>query len=76
MDKNASSAWTPYLKHPLVLVGYVLMLFTFVVTAIIKSKAGTNEALSQALHSLFILSIIVVIFGFILAYRKTRRKNS
>lgn len=62
------------MKHPLVLVGYVLMLFTFVVTAIIKSKPGANEALSQALHSLFILSIVVVIVGFILAYRKESRK--
>jgi NADH:ubiquinone oxidoreductase subunit 6 (subunit J) len=76
MDKNASSAWTPYLKHPLVLAGYVIMLFTFVVTAIIKSRQMTSGILTQTLHFSFTLGLIAVVLGFILAYRKTSRKNS
>ncbi len=76
MGKDDHSAWTPYLKHPLVMAGYVIMLFTFVATAIVQSKAATYELLSQALHYSFTLGIILVVLGFILAFRKESRKDN
>lgn len=67
----------PYLEHPLVLVGFVLLLFFTVARTVIRSRvltpitgAKSYRVLQSILLYGFVLSVAVVLLGFGLKYRE------
>lgn len=65
------SSWAEHLQHPLVLIGFVVMLFAGIVHALLKGKEGYSEGLiKKSLLYIFVLSIIVIVLGFVIAYKK------
>ena len=77
------SSWAEQLKEPLVLVGFVLMLFAGIITTLLKkkllhlSKSASERILKQGLFYGFVLGIIVSLLGFGLAFKKaTKEKNT
>ncbi len=75
------SSWTEHLKHPLVLGGFIFMLFAGIVRALIKtkvlrlSKTSSEQIIKKSLLYVFILSIFVVLLGFIIAFIKDGRND-
>ncbi len=76
------SAWAEHLKEPLVLVGFALMLFVGIITTLLKnkiihlSKTASERILKQGLLYGFILGIIVIVLGFVLAFKKTIKEEN
>ena len=76
----------PYLAHPLVLIGFVLLLFFAIARTVIRSRvltpitgAKSYRILQSILLYGFVLSIAVVILGFGLKYRdlsKSEQQNA
>ena len=76
----------PYLAHPLVLIGFVLLLFFAIARTVIRSRvltpitgAKSYRVLQSILLYGFVLSIAVVILGFGLKYRdlsKSEQQNA
>lgn len=76
----------PYLEHPLVLVGFVLLLFFTVARTVIRSRvltpitgAKSYRVLQTILLYGFVLSVAVVLLGFGLNYRdlsKAEQQNA
>lgn len=71
---------TAYLSHPLVLIGFVLLLFFSTHRVLIKSKIipplqpkQGGKLLSSLLRYGFILALIVIILGFALEFFKTNK---
>ena len=71
----------PYLKHPLVLIGFLLLLFFGIHSKLISS--GIIPKLDQdggtgILHALlaygFIVALVLIILGFALTFMKEKRK--
>lgn len=64
------SQWIEHLKEPLVLIGFVVMLFTRIISALLKkgiirlSQKGTERLLSNALMYAFIIFLMATAFAF------------
>jgi len=80
MDKiEAFKEIAPFLKEPLVLVGFVIFLLFLIFQLIISLrllktttiKEGEKTSLVTILHYSFFIAIIVILLGFGLAYYKT-----
>jgi hypothetical protein len=77
VDSAAFAGVAPYLREPLVLVGFVLLLFFGVTRALIRSRlltpvsgARSYRVLQTVLLYGFLISIIVIALGFGLKYRE------
>lgn len=70
------SSWAQYLEHPLVLIGFVVFLFSGISHALLKiKKSSSNELLKKWLRYFFILSIIAIISGFVIAYKEKAQSS-
>lgn len=77
MEKLSFEAIAPYLKDPLVLVGFVLLLFFGIARSLIKSRLlspvsgiKSYRLLQMILLGGFVLSVVVIGLGFGLKYRE------
>lgn len=64
--------WIENLKHPLVLFGFVLFLLALILRLLKFEKLtgkATERLFTKGLNFVFLLSLMVVFFGFILGYR-------
>jgi hypothetical protein len=75
------SSWAEHLQEPLVLVGFIVMLFAGIIHALLKSKTlrlskrSFERLLKRTLAYIFILSLIVIIFGLALAFKKSMQDD-
>jgi hypothetical protein len=75
------SAWAPYLKNPLVLVGFAFMLGTIIIYTLLRSKLlfsptrASERLILYIFVSAFIIEIIVVISGFGLAFKQASQEG-
>ena len=86
MENLGFEKFAPYLKDPLVLVGFVLLLFFGIARSLIKSRLLTPVSgiksyrlLQMILLCGFVLSIVVIGLGFGLKYRElseTEQRNA
>jgi len=60
-------AWIEYLKEPLVLVGFGLLVFASVVTLIMKQRHVISDNARLAVKMLYSLALVVIVGGFWLA---------
>ena len=74
-ELSAFEKIAPYLTHPLVLVGFALLLAFSIHRALIKSgiipplsKSGGSRAVQLLLHYGFLLALVVIVLGFVLRY--------
>lgn len=76
------SQWIEHLNDPLVLIGFVVMLFTGVITALLKkglirvSQKGTERLLSNALMYAFIIALMATAFAFYKSISSKDRQGS
>ena len=61
----------PFLQHPLVLVGFVILLFSGILTALLKAgilpslpEKTVGDVVKRILNYAFILALLVIILGF------------
>jgi tetratricopeptide (TPR) repeat protein len=73
MEITDLSAWAKHLKHPLVLVGFVVMLFVLVILQ--KMDVLPKSLLYILIAALIIITLIVVVLSFILAFKKRGKDN-
>ena len=72
MDELTSFAKVaPFLKHPLVLVGFVLLLFFAIHRALIKSgiipplsKQAGGKVVQMLLRYGFVIALLIIVLGF------------
>lgn len=75
------SPWIPYLKEPLVLIGFALMLLFGVIERLVTKgtlripKKSVERLLQKCLFYAFLLGIVVIISGFVLAFKKSHENN-
>ncbi len=75
------SSWAEHLNDPLVLAGFVVMLFAGVVHALLKtkvlrlSKNSSEQLIKKSLLYVFILSIVVILLEFVFAFKKDGRHD-
>ena len=72
----------PYLTDPLVLAGFVLLLFFALLRAVLKSRVmptvsqtAGGKALASLLRYGFVVALVVIVLGFALAYYRTERET-
>ncbi len=71
------SSWAQYLNDPFVLIGFAIMLFTGVMTVILKknlltlSKAGTQKILQQLFLYAFLLILATIILVGVISVNNT-----
>lgn len=76
MESTGLSAWAPHLKDPLVLVGFFILLFSGIITTLLKTKAlsslttSSELLIGRVIRYAFVMGIIVVVLGFGLAFWK------
>ncbi|MCP4254641.1 MAG: hypothetical protein GY775_14810 [Candidatus Scalindua sp.] len=76
------SAWAEHIKDPLVLVGFTFMLLAGIITTLLKSKilhlskTASERILKQVLLYGFIIGIIVIVSGFVVAFIKTTKEEN
>ena len=77
------SAWAQYLKDPLVLVGFVIMLAAGIIITLLKSKiistlarASSERLIRIVMTGVFIIGIIVVVLGLGLAFWKASEEDN
>ena len=82
MTDTAFSGWIKYLKHPLVLIGFVFMLITGIIKALIKqdivSALGDTAApiVTAAIYLIFILGALIVIVAIVVQKRNANNATS
>jgi hypothetical protein len=78
MSEQDSSGWAKHLKHPLVLVGFVIMLLFGLVETLLQSDVllladeNTQQFVQNSLWYAFALGFIVSILGFLLAFKRQK----
>ncbi|MBM2841467.1 MAG: hypothetical protein HW412_1995 [Bacteroidetes bacterium] len=77
MDNSAFKDIAPFLQHPLVLIGFAIMLFFGMVTALLKAgvlpslpKKTTADLLKRVINLGFVISLLIILLGFWLFYSK------
>lgn len=82
MPSSNLSPWIPYLKEPLVLIGFVLMLLFGVIERLVTkgtlriSKKSLERLLRQCLLYAFVLAFVITIFGFMLSFNEVVQKRN
>jgi uncharacterized membrane protein len=78
MPTNNYSDWVPYLSHPLVLSGFIMMLVVGLCTILLKTNIvrlpaeRSERILEKALTYTFILGLITIIGGFSFEFARSR----
>lgn len=82
MTFSELTPWIEHLKEPLVLIAFVITLFCSILRIIVLkgiiriSKKSLEQLMQQILLYLFIIGIIVIVFSFGFALKKTSRTNN
>jgi prepilin signal peptidase PulO-like enzyme (type II secretory pathway) len=69
------STWVKYLNDPLVLVGFIIMLFASILIALMKknvfhlSQPAAERILKLIIYSAFVLGLVIVVFSFLYALK-------
>jgi len=83
MGKDSYSGWAKYLRHPLVFIGFVFMLFSGLIKTVLSDNIlkalgeGAGQSVQKGLIFAFVLGLVVIVLGFMLAFkRRPREKGS
>jgi hypothetical protein len=69
--------WAKYLNNPMVLVGFVMMLFASILITLMKnnifrlSTLASERILQRVIYCAFALGLVIVVFSFVYALIKT-----
>ena len=76
MTETKISGWIKHLKHPMVLIGFVFMLFAGIIEAMLKkdilTALGEDAApiITNAIYLIFLLGALIIISAFFVQKRK------
>lgn len=72
----------PFLQHPLVLVGFVILLFFGILTALFKAgilpplpKRTAGDVVKRVINFGFVIALLVILFGFLEHLREGDKKE-